>query len=226
MKPHAHTRDSDDRPVPTDLIVVGARGYGREVACFVDEMRAAGQPTVVIGFLDDDTQSLAQHPGYPPILGSAQTFEPVRDANFVCALGSAAVRRRYVELIEARGGAFPTLVHPTAIVRRHARVGRGVLIHAFTILSCDTVVGDHVHIQGACSIGHDARIGAWAHISPRVFLGGGAVVEEGAQVFTGAIVLPGKRIGRAAVVGAGSVVTRDVPDGTTVMGNPASARGS
>jgi acetyltransferase-like isoleucine patch superfamily enzyme len=49
----------------------------------------------------------------------------------------------------------------------------------------------------------------------------GIVVEDGAWIGGGAIILDGVRIGRNAVVGAGTVVTRDVPDYSVVVGNPA-----
>jgi acetyltransferase-like isoleucine patch superfamily enzyme len=46
-------------------------------------------------------------------------------------------------------------------------------------------------------------------------------VKRGAAVGTGAVILPGVTIGAGAIIGAGAVVTRDVPDGATVVGNPA-----
>ncbi|MEG3085550.1 DapH/DapD/GlmU-related protein [Sphingomonas sp. PB2P12] len=49
------------------------------------------------------------------------------------------------------------------------------------------------------------------------------MVEQGASIGAGAIILPGVRIGKGAMIGAGAVVTHDVPAGATMVGNPARA---
>ncbi len=64
-------------------------------------------------------------------------------------------------------------------------------------------------------------VGDGAHIAPGARLAGEVVVETCAFVGTGAIILPRLRIGQGAVIGAGAVVTRDVPDNAVVVGNPA-----
>jgi acetyltransferase-like isoleucine patch superfamily enzyme len=63
-------------------------------------------------------------------------------------------------------------------------------------------------------------------VGPGAIVGGLAVIECGAMIGSGAIILPKVRIGSFAVVGAGAVVTRDVADGTTVVGNPARSTGA
>jgi acetyltransferase-like isoleucine patch superfamily enzyme len=50
---------------------------------------------------------------------------------------------------------------------------------------------------------------------------GGARVEEGASIGAGAVILPGVTIGARSLVGAGAVVTRDIPPNAVVAGNPA-----
>ncbi len=52
----------------------------------------------------------------------------------------------------------------------------------------------------------------------------GATIEDGARIGANATLLPGVKIGRGAIVGAGSVVTRDVAPEATVIGNPARPR--
>jgi maltose O-acetyltransferase len=90
------------------------------------------------------------------------------------------------------------------------------------ILDCNEVhIGHHVFVGPAVQIytaAHDlhaeARIQGWEVASP-------VVIEENVWIGGSAILLPGVRIGRSAVVGAGAVVSRDVPASTVVAGNPA-----
>jgi acetyltransferase EpsM len=71
------------------------------------------------------------------------------------------------------------------------------------------------------SAGHDCVFGDFCTIGPSSTVCGGCILEDGVYVGAGAVVLPKIRIGRNSVVGAGAVVTRDVPSHTAVAGNPA-----
>lgn len=75
-----------------------------------------------------------------------------------------------------------------------------------------------------CHVGHDCLVGEDCEFAPGVMLGGDVTVCDGAKVGLNACVLPYRRIGAGAIVGAGAVVTRDVPDGAVVAGNPATER--
>lgn len=70
-------------------------------------------------------------------------------------------------------------------------------------------------------VGHDVVIGKDCELAPLVVLGGFSCLGDGVKIGMSAIVLPYRHVGEDAVVGAGAVVTRDVPSGTTVVGNPA-----
>ena len=129
--------------------------------------------------------------------------------------------------------------------------GENVVVFSFTNLyGCEigdnTRVGPFVEIQRGARIGANCKIQSHAfictgvEIEDEVFVGHGVlfindkyptvsgewellqtVVERGASLGSGAIILGGIRIGREAIVGAGAVVTRDVEPGQTVVGNPA-----
>jgi serine acetyltransferase len=78
-----------------------------------------------------------------------------------------------------------------------------------------------VHVNLACTVGHDAVLEDYATLAPGVHVSGHVVVEEGAYVGTGANVVERLRIGRWSVVGAGSTVLANVPANTTAVGIPA-----
>ncbi|MGH3261075.1 MAG: acyltransferase [Trebonia sp.] len=117
---------------------------------------------------------------------------------------------------------------------RHAVIGSGCNVCDHAYVDDDVRVGDRVTIKsGSCvcdgvTLGDDVFIGPWVTFtndpfprSRQPFQCRRTVVEDGASVGAGAVVLPGIRIGARAMVGAGAVVTRDVPEATVVVGNPA-----
>ena len=174
------------------------------------------------GYLDDKSDALAGLDGvWPPIIGSVEDYVIQDDDVFFCALGDAHWRKHYAQIIEGKGGRFISIIHPSSLVSPLARIGEGCIIGPFTTLSPNVKIGNHVMIQSYVNIGHDAIVSDYASIESYVFLGGGASVGEMSTMHTKSSIIPHKSIGKDCVVGFGSVVMRNVKDGTHVFGNPA-----
>src|SRR5262249_8495810 len=114
-----------------------------------------------------------------------------------------------------------TLVHPRAFVSAHASVGPGTVVCAGAVIEAAAQVGDNVIINTCASIDHDGFVGSHAQVAVGARMGGKSRLNEGALLAMGANLLPGKIVGAWAIAGAGSVITRDVPASTTVVGVPA-----
>lgn len=136
-----------------------------------------------------------------------------------------------------------TRIWHQAQVREGARIGRECIIGKGVYIDRDVVIGDRVKIQNGASIYHGVTLEDGVFIGPNACLTndkmpraitpagdlkqdadwavGKILVKYGASVGAGAIVLPQVTIGRFAMVGAGAVVTKDVPDQGLVVGNPA-----
>jgi sugar O-acyltransferase (sialic acid O-acetyltransferase NeuD family) len=84
-------------------------------------------------------------------------------------------------------------------------------------------IGNFVTLNRHVSIGHHTQIEDYCTINPAANIAGICVIREGAQIGMGANVLDRVEIGANAIVGAGSLVTKDVPPGTVVYGVPARA---
>jgi sugar O-acyltransferase (sialic acid O-acetyltransferase NeuD family) len=119
------------------------------------------------------------------------------------------------------GGDLRTLIHPRATIAGSAVIEAGCLISAGAIVNVDARIGRHCLIHSGATIDHDDVLEDGVVISPGVHLAGHVTVGAGTFVGIGATAVGGITIGRGATVGAGAVVIRDVPDHSTVVGNPA-----
>lgn len=116
---------------------------------------------------------------------------------------------------------FGKAIHPSAVISRRSSIGFGSVIMGNAIINSDTIISKHAIINTSASIDHDCIIEDFVHISPNATLCGGVFIGEGTHVGAAAVIIPGIKIGKWATIGAGAVVIRDVPDFTTVVGNPA-----
>lgn len=203
------------------LLIIGARGWGREVYNMLPCCIGFGSDYVVKGFLDDNKDALKGMSGYPPIVDSVENYVPQDEDVFVCALGDAHWKKHYTEIILNKGGKFINVLHKTATIERNTIIGNGCIICAHVWISCDVFMGNFVTIQLYSVIGHDAKVGNFCHLGTRAFLGGYSQIGNVTTIQTNSIILPHVTVGEDCVVGAGAVVIKKVKNGTTVYGNPA-----
>jgi sugar O-acyltransferase (sialic acid O-acetyltransferase NeuD family) len=209
--------------MPQKIAIIGAGGFGREVLDIVEACNAHEPTYDILGFIvEEGFGNVGTLVNGRPILGY---FDWVRqhtdDVLFTCAVGAPQHRRRLVNSALECGANFATLIHPAAVVTSRVSVAPGAIITAGCILTNNIDVGFHVHINLACTVGHDAVLQDFVTLAPGVHVSGNVTISEGAYVGTGASIIEKVSIGQWSIVGAGAVVVRDVPRDSTVIGVPA-----
>jgi sugar O-acyltransferase (sialic acid O-acetyltransferase NeuD family) len=204
-----------------NLIIIGARGFGREVYSLSKSAIGCGKDFVVKGFLDDNSMILDGFCNYPPILSSVEEYEVQENDVFICAIGAVKWKIFYTKIIMEKKGRFVNLIHKSAIIRDNVSLGYGIIIGENCIISNEVVIKDFVTIHSYCIIGHDAFIGANTQIGAQCFIGGFAIIENDATLNVKATVLDRLKIQTGATVGAASLVIKNVKANTTVFGIPA-----
>ena len=132
-----------------------------------------------------------------------------------CEIGDDTIVRDYVNLYGCKIG-NECRIAAFVEIQRGVVIGDRCKVEAFAFIPSGVTIEDEVFIGPRATFTNDLHphaVGDWS-ITP-------TVVKKGASVGAGAVIVCGVTIGENATVGAGAVVTKDVPAGTTVVGNPA-----
>lgn len=192
------------------LRIIGAGGHGRVLA---DIAQAMGYRD--IAFLDAAFPDFA-HSGAWDVIGTPTDIDD--DATYALGVGDNQTRMFLLESIPCE---LVTLIHPSATVSPHAKIGKGSVICAGAIVGPFAKLGVGSIVNTGASVDHDCVLADGVHISPGAHLGGGVFVGTCAWIGIGAVVREYKSIGADAMIGAGAAVTLDVPAQARVGGVPA-----
>lgn len=206
-----------------DLILYGLGEHGRVV---LDTALELGWS--VLGFADDlDLELVMPVQGFPHLGNFEEALERYPDAQWHISIGTNRGRQDVMDKVSLRTGKkLVSLIHPRAWVSPRAHLAPGCWIAPMALVAVDAQLGAGCLVNHGASVDHDAVLGTCVHVAPGARLPGRITLGDRAFIGCGASFVPGVSVGADAVVGAGAVVTKDVPDGVTVVGNPARLIGS
>lgn len=190
------------------IAIIGAGGFGREVAWTAE---TAGFE--VVGFCDD-AEVKCVRTFFGKIEDAAQTLPSV---SFIIAVGNNAARRKLFDRAVAVGWTPVTVVSPKAIVAPDVQIAAGSYIGPGAVVSVGGKIGRGVIVNNLASVGHDVMLGDFSQICPCVGISGGCVIGEEALLGTNSTVIPLRKIGARAILGAGALALRDIADGESVV---------
>lgn len=208
--------------------LVGAGGFAREVMPYARQSVArelgVDEAAVQVYFAETWQPKEPECNGRPLI--SLDAFLAMDgDHYFNVAIADGTARARIIEKIGARA-------EPLAVVSQHAlvlernEVGDGAILCPSSMVTSNVRIGKFFHANPYSSVAHDCVVGDYVTFLPGARCSGRVQIGDYACIGAGAVIKQGSddkplSIGARAIVGMGAVVTKDVPPGVTVVGNPA-----
>lgn len=200
------------------IAILGASGHGKVVADALLQM----SNTNTIVFFDDSFPVIKMVALWPVVGTTADLVNVCKEFDgVVVAIGNNNIRRnKQLELVTA-GAKIITVVHPKAIISPYAVIGSGAVVLAGAVINAFADVGDACVINTNAVVEHDVKLFDAVHICPGANLAGGVIIGYESWIGIGSCVKQLVHIGNKVIVGAGSVVVKNIPDNVTVVGSPA-----
>ena len=196
--------------------VYGAGGCGRGILPIVRDQLETGDRLV---FVDDKAGAAVN--GHQVVSFADFVASEANEKRICIAVANGAIRSKLAAQCGAAGLEFFSVHHENCIKMDDVEIGEGALFSPFTTVTSNVRIGQHFHCNLYSYVEHDCVIGDCVTFAPAVRCNGNVTIGAGAYIGAGAIIRQGLNIGAGATIGMGAVVTKDVPDGETWVGNPA-----
>jgi sugar O-acyltransferase (sialic acid O-acetyltransferase NeuD family) len=203
-----------------DIVIIGAGGFGREVAWLIEDINKLKEQWNIIGFVDDNSDIQGKEINGYRVVGDINWLVNQK-LYVVSAIGDPLIKKKIMERLKSSENSYPVLIHPSVICSNRVSIAEGSIICAGTTITVDIEIGKHVIINLDCTIGHDAILGDYTTVLPSVNVSGFVKTEECVNIGTGSAIIQGVTIGENTIVGAGSIVVKDLPSNCTAVGAPA-----
>lgn len=188
-----------------ELYIYGASGHGLVVA---DIARDNGYENII--FIDDGENE------YP-------TFEDIKNTNNIpiaFGIGSNNIRAKLFKKVKEEGFHVATLIHSSSIISSSVCIEEGTVVMPNVVINTNSTIGKAVILNSSSIIEHECNIEDFVHISPNVALAGNVNIKKLTHIGIGSCVIQGLTVGKNSLIGAGSVIVKNIKDNIKAYGNP------
>ena len=211
--------------------IIGAGGFGRQVMPLARHWMSiwhSDKGNSELVFVVENSYPILQKVinGHRVLSMDEFLSATASERRFNIAIGNSKARERIVNSIPADRARPFSIFAPNHVSYDGVTVEDGAILCPFTNISSHAKIGRFFHGNVYSSVGHNSVIGDFVTFGPGVISCGNVIVEDHAWIGAGAVIRDAATdkpviIGRGALVGMGAVVTKSVPPGATVVGNPA-----
>jgi sugar O-acyltransferase (sialic acid O-acetyltransferase NeuD family) len=202
-----------------DIIIIGAGGFGREVEMLINQINEQEKKWNLLGYIDDSITPNTSI-GDSKVIGPINIVSDLINCSYVIAIADSKVKARISKQIGTSLHATK-LIHPNVLIGRRVKIGMGTIICAGNIITEDIVIGNHVILNLCCTVGHDTIIEDYSSFMPSVNISGEVKIGNSVFVGTGTKIINQVEIGEFSIIGAGAVVSKNIPAKCTAVGVPA-----
>lgn len=207
---------------PTPIAIFGAGGQGREILQLLRQINAVQPQWECIGWLDDGLEKGEVIAGLPVLGGVAELNDWKEELAVAIAVAWPSTKAKIVSLIHNEKVVYPVLIHPEVrLEEEEVKLGEGTIVTQGCRFTVNIQVGRFVLLNLATILTHDVVIEDFCSIMPSVNVSGAVHVGRATYIGTGTQIIQLLTIGENTIIGAGSVVTKDIPANCTAVGVPA-----
>lgn len=208
-----------------DIAIYGAGGFGKEVACMINNKINAETPLWnVIGFFDDGVEKGSQISHFGKVLGGFETLNDWKSPlSIVFAIGNPKTLRLLVDKMNNPHIDFPNIIHPNCDFAdtKSFHIGKGNVIVKNVTFSCDVTIGDFNQFNSMSALAHDVVVGSYNVFMPLTRVSGETIIGDCNFFGINSIILQQIKIGNETRIAANSVLMTKTKDGCLYLGNPA-----
>jgi len=208
--------------IPSGIVLFGGTGQAMQVKPILEYYGST-----VIAIIDDTKGLKSPFPDVP-IFGGYEHFTEFYNSSqfgetgFCLTIGNpnGHIRIRLHNKLSNDGFIPISIAHETAWINEDVTIGLGAQILEKALISARVSLGLQCIVNSNASVHHECILDDGVEVGPSATVCGDVEIGFNTWVGAGAVILPRIKVGQNCMIGAGSVVMKDVPDGTTVIGNP------
>ena len=211
-----------------NFVLIGAGEFGGEIGsiCKEIEREQANIPLDSVfrflGYIDDDVNKHGKEIYGRKILGGMDWIQlQPSPIYFTVAIGDPVIRKKVAEKAEALGYLPSSIICPDFVKREEVSIGAGAIFLPGVVFTNGQTIGKYAHIHEGVMCGHKVKVGEYGTLAPSAVIFGGCEIGEGAYIGGNATMLQFKKVRNWSILGAGSVLLKNVPPYQVWVGNPA-----